>query len=787
MGFFDNELPQELPDRSETSYGPEPSLIDSFSAGFRSSLLNDNFDSDRQALNAARGERRKKIAALTGKDAYEAIGPYLDRVKQDDLAQAQQDDPWHYMRSPDPLGDPVDVLSQEDRATDMFIADMRQKGTAPDLLSSVELRARARELALDARAKSDVVTAASKGLSSTVARFLGSAGSAAVDPFNLVTAPIGLEAQTVKGAIALNAMLGAGVSVAAQPAVARWQRELGHDVTVGDQARNVALDAVVAGALGGAVKGGAQIFKRIVSAREVVDAFDRAFPDRDQAPRELQERRDVLEVVADIADDNPLPKTQAGEQEHIRRMIATENAINDDAPLPRFPEDVDGQRRFEMLDPATLETDAMTFQYKDGGDAEGVTDRLKGVKTWDPVSAGIIVVYETKAGKRVVADGHQRLGLARRLKSEGQDPRLFGVVLREADGVSPADARVIAAVKNINENSGTAIDAAKIIRARPDMAIDLPPQSALVRDARGLAELDDNAFRMVINKVVPENYAAIVGRMTRDRKDVQGAVMDVLAKNEPSSALEAESMIRDALDAPQVQATMEDLFGTAQETQVLYKERAGVLSGAARALQKDRQAFSTLVKEAERISGAGNRLVSDVNQARVQDADTLLQQLQRLARRKGPVADALAKAAKSISDGKSKSGAIDGFLDDVRKAAEGERGLWDDAGGSGPVEPETPDVAPAPFVRDTDTVDLFLTPDPVEVQQRLVETSEPNDLTALTKANDDLEAELRARLQSGETIDTLAATDDRHATAADMLAEFDADREFIEQIKVCLT
>ncbi len=256
----------------------------------------------------------------------------------------------------------------------------------------------------------------------------------------------------------------------------------------------------------------------------------------------------------------------------------------------------------------------------------------------------------------------------------------MAVVLREADGISAEDARAIAAAKNIAEGTGNAVDAAKILRSRPDMGVDLPPTSALVRDAQGLASLSDDAFGMVINKKVPAGYAAIVGRIVEDER-THGQILDLLAKQEPASAIEAESMIRDVMDAPTVQATMEDMFGSSEVTQILFKERAQVLGSAAAAIRKDRAAFNVLVKEEARITGAGNQLNTKSNAERATQDAEILATLQATARRKGPVADALAAAAKQLADGAPRQVVVRDFLDALRGA---DAAANPDGGGAGP-------------------------------------------------------------------------------------------------------
>lgn len=339
------------------------------------------------------------------------------------------------------------------------------------------------------------------------------------------------------------------------------------------------------------------------------------------------------------------------------------------AQSPKAPEPAPLAGGYQDFRPADLKVDASRFQFKGGGDSEGVIDTLKKVKTWDRKKAGVIMVWEDLAGNKFVVDGHQRYGLAKRLKAEGQDPTLHAMVWREADGITAEDAKVLAADINISQGSGTAIDAAKILRARPEM-LDNLPKNAVTDHGVGLAKLSDDAFGMVVNGKVPPEYGAIVGKLAPNTS-THAQIMDVLAKNEPASAAQAESMVRDVLAAPEVEQTMTDMFGSSEVTQILFKERAQVLSSAATALRKDRAAFNTLVKEEARLTGAGNKLATATNLERAQTDAEILATLQATARRKGPVADALAAAAKSLHDGTPRQVAVREFLDRIRGEVKG--------------------------------------------------------------------------------------------------------------------
>jgi Region found in RelA / SpoT proteins len=410
------------------------------------------------------------------------------------------------------------------------------------------------------------------------------------------------------------------------------------------------------------------------------------------------ERAAAAELVArarEHAAANPLEATVPGRAEHTARASEAEAAIRAGAapslaePLsPIVPREIiAGERTLDgvmySFDPRSLGTDAKVMQYKSGGDAAGVTDRLLGVKRWDPNRSGQIAVYEYRDGRRVVVDGHQRLGLALRLLDEdpSQTIRLYGTILREVDGVTPADARALAALKNIGEGSGTAIDAAKVLRDRPDLAKELPPRFEFARQARALAALSDDAFGAVINELIPAHFGALIGRLAPDKPELHAALVELLKKLDPPNATQAETILRQAIEGGATVETTADLFGEAKVTALLYAERAKVLDGALRQLKRDKAVFSTLTREGDRIAAAGNVLAGDANAARAAADAVAVELLQRLANRKGAISDALTEAARRAKADGHASGAVGDFVGAVRAAAE--RGDLDGRAGGG--------------------------------------------------------------------------------------------------------
>lgn len=313
-----------------------------------------------------------------------------------------------------------------------------------------------------------------------------------------------------------------------------------------------------------------------------------------------------------------------------------------------------------QLDPGALGTDAATFQYKSGSDAAGVTDRLRNVELWDPTSSGKVIAYERADGTRVIADGHQRLGLAQRKLAAGHedfgDIRLDGYLFREVDGWRPAEVRTVAALKNLRENSGTTLDAAKVFRDAPDALSDrsLPVSGEFISQARGLARLSDETFRAVINKALPERWGAELGAMVPDRPELHDKLARTLRSAAPADVIEIRAVLQEALEDDWIKAQGEqiELFGEAPEVSAMIG-RAKVKAAVMRELARDAKLYTGLVRNADAIEAGGNSLARDDNEARLATDTAALTVMGRLAHRDGPLKAVMAEAAAKVAGGQA--------------------------------------------------------------------------------------------------------------------------------------
>lgn len=390
--------------------------------------------------------------------------------------------------------------------------------------------------------------------------------------------------------------------------------------------------------------------------------------------------RDDAWSTFDLGDDElPILRPDALDAE---RPIVTSGGRQ--IPIAQFPA-------------AQIGVDAELMQFKSGGDQFGVTERLQGVQEWDPIAAGMVTVWEANDGRRLIADGHQRLGLARRIEAGGGQPVMVNAfVLRESEGFNARDARIITALKNIGEGTGTGIDAAKVLReAGPffEEMIErrLPPKSALVRDGKALARLSDEAFGAVVNEVIPEGHAAAIGHLAPD-PETHMALVELLAETDPPNRRQAESIVRQALDAGFTRETQEELFGSRDLVRGLFAQRAKLLDKTLAELRKLKGAFGVAARNAEALDAAGNRIDIGASEAAAAGNARALALVDRLALRKGnAVNELLDQAARRLAGGEPIARVTRDLvksireldLADLERAGSGADGASDGAFGSG--------------------------------------------------------------------------------------------------------
>ncbi|PIB96517.1 hypothetical protein [Caulobacter sp. X] len=522
-----------------------------------------------------------------------------------------------------------------------------------------------------------------------VGGFLGHVAGGLLDPINLMTMGIGGGGKSAVKEIIRQGVVNAGIEAAEQPLKVADARFGGPQPTAGQMAFDVAAAGVGGAVFEAGARGLGAMARRFLPAPEtpalraaqVMEDADRL----DQALGDLP-GEDYGRAVAALDRGEIPPLTPSRDVEGL--------FANAPAGQPAQAEYRGRTIWSQRFDPAQLDVAPELFQYKAGGDAEGVTQRLRGVEAWDPTSSGKVIVWETRDGRQLIADGHQRRALAQRMLEKGWDAQLDGFTFREADGWTAPEVRVIAALKNIREGSGTILDAAKILRTASKALDDgsLPVTGEFIGQARGLSRLSDQAFGAVVNKVIPERYGAEIGLMAGNRPDLHEGMVRLLKQMDPANGDEARAMIAEALqdDWVKTQGQTPDLFGHDPATSAMIA-RAKIAATVQRSLAKDARLYSQLVKHADAIEAGGNALARDANEAKLALDRAAMGVTARLSMRTGPIGEAMAEAAARVTKGEKVATAAKGVLDRVRKAIEAGESL--DAARGAAIDPAAPSPA----------------------------------------------------------------------------------------------
>jgi len=462
----------------------------------------------------------------------------------------------------------------------------------------------------------------------------------------------------------------------------------------------------------------------LLREEEINLEFNKLFDEGKKIDQQLNEAQSKLSDL----DDKGLLKAGGSEFENLKKVITDlqakrkqiENGKNNlEQQLEQLKQkessapvaDADNLDNFVYkFKPGDIQVDAKLFQFKEGGDEFGVTPELQGITEWDPSLAGQIAVYEFADGSQFIADGHQRLGLAKRImaKDPSQDITLYGTKIRQVDGVTPQAAMVDAAMANIINDKGTIFDAVKIARIAPEKfdSPSIKQSAAFVRRAKELVRLSDEAYGLALNGIVPDNYAAIVGRLVDD-PDMQLAAMNVLARVKPGNEFQAETIIRQVMDIGVTKEKQTSLFGDEVIAESLILERAKVLDAAVTRLKKDKTAFAQVTKNQARLEDEGNQLATEANKKRLIEDGQAIQILQTQANRKGTLSDELTEAARYAKTTGKYGEAADSFVESVRRSVDSGDFLGTETGNVGRALDDQAQDSAAPNETELIDVDKF--------------------------------------------------------------------------------
>ena len=401
-----------------------------------------------------------------------------------------------------------------------------------------------------------------------------------------------------------------------------------------------------------------------------------------QAEKERAAQEEQRKATLDTPVDGKLaPETPTAIKERVSNLLTTEAAP-------------------EIVKVADIQVDPETYQFKGDVNEQGVTKPLTG--DYKPGLSQPLILHERLDGTLYVADGHHRLDLAKR---NGVDT-VSAVVLKEADGYTPADVRVYAALRNLSQGRGTSIDAAKLFRdaefTREELAeYGLSTNETIVEQGMNIANLSEDAFNRVVNGEIPVYAGALMGEMFADDVSRQNTFLkEMHGKN--LTQQEQRYLAEDIQRAVPVEREGEQLaFDDAlfQQINTNLAERAQIVSGLKNRLAKEANQFSTLSKQktVDKVSAVGqNVLDAEANKAHAQTAqaaNALLSTYHLTGETNQQVRAILDKYATELATNPkmSKNAAINAAYNEIMAIAEG--GMTSEVRGSQKADDATSDRA----------------------------------------------------------------------------------------------
>ena len=570
----------------------------------------------------------------------------------------------------------------------------------------------------------------------TFGNFAGSFSALVTDPLVLGTLPIGAMYKVPTTALAaawrvawVEGLIGTAVEIPIQIKAQGFRKEVGLKTEVelfGKTVNLGVLNTLTVGAgsfvLGGLIQG---IIKGVPNAtgilRKQLNKSSDAEIDKISKALKIENPEELSKVKQP---ENPFEETKATSQLDTENHNAAQSMVLNDIKKEIKPIEAAIKSKSineitannQIYKPEEIEFDPVNFQYKTDGDKRGVSNKLAEVKEWDNVAAGTIMVFEYRNGTKAIVDGHQRLGLAKRLSAQGKKIDLLAYTIREADGITPEAAMIKGLMVNLMNNTGTASDAAKILRSRYGVDFEqikkfLPPRTNLVRNTFGLTQLSDDAWGMVSNNRQLENLGAKVGEIIEDQS-LHANIIKILKDKKFSTVGELEQTLRLTNTLPKTVTKQDTLFGTDFFAETLLVERSQLLNWAKKNITKRSAAFKTIVENDTTLQKAGNKLNKLNNEEQRLIYEQVGERFEQIATRAGAeLSDKLTKAAQLLKDGKR--GDAEKFfqqaIDDAAAKGDFRGSDVSQSFGANKTEIETPTI-PTKFEEDLKTNKLFSEP-----------------------------------------------------------------------------
>jgi hypothetical protein len=349
------------------------------------------------------------------------------------------------------------------------------------------------------------------------------------------------------------------------------------------------------------------------------------------------------------------------------------------------------------------------FQYKaEGQTATGRSGSLAEENVYDPRYAGVISVWQDKLGEIgpvnqvYIADGHNRYELAVRSGFP-----MINVQYIEAP--TAAEARIVAALQNIKDDRGTAVDAAKIFRDTGMSIEDLRLQNVnlngkLASEGVALSRIPQWLFDKTATGDLPTAKAVALG----SAEGVDDAIISDVAKQAIAGKWSAEKIVQAMQEAKFASTSTAPVEGTLPGFEEMFKTTnvvnlIDIRTAAYKQLSVEMRALAAAsqTKNTSYLEAAGNAINVEGSQAARKMAAEAVAVFNRVTAYEGPVRNILNELAAQLPEGANRSKAAANLVqfnlqrlrDAISEEMNGPRLLQDEAVAKQIQEPPAPAAA----------------------------------------------------------------------------------------------
>ncbi len=243
---------------------------------------------------------------------------------------------------------------------------------------------------------------------------------------------------------------------------------------------------------------------------------------------------------------------------------------------------------------AEIGTNVEKMQFKLDVAKEGVQKELQG--EWNELAAGNLLLWQNRKGELIVANGHHRLALARKLRVE----EVHAQILREVDGFTMEDARRLAAEANILEGKGTIYDHAEYFRLNPEYTAELVKARGLAGQGFAIGRLaTDRTYDLFRNRKISAEAAEAISRGAPGDEILQAAGARFAVEKPKADAYEISSMMQALSLESRPASEQADLFGFDDSAIRQAEAQAKVVAGEIRGLRDQINAVRGAAKRPE--------------------------------------------------------------------------------------------------------------------------------------------------------------------------------------------